>query len=124
MATLTVPIITSENIVIPIPSGVDVDDFILAISRANEGIRIEQTSPDQLTLMPPAGFESSHSNSEIIMQLRMWSKRDGRGRSVDSNTLFSLPNRKKLGPDAAWISNERLRGLTAEDRNKFIQRVP
>ncbi|MDQ2843610.1 MAG: Uma2 family endonuclease [Acidobacteriota bacterium] len=124
MATLTQPIINSPNVVIPIPAGIDADDLIIAISGANEGIRIEQTSPDRLTIMPPAGFESSEFNSEIIMQLRIWAKQDERGRSVDSNTLFSLPNGKKLGPDAAWISKERLLGLTAEEKKKFIHRVP
>ena len=124
MATLVAPVDVSEEVVIPIPAGVDSDDFIIAISQANEGIRIEQTSPDELTLMPPAGFESSDLNSEIGLQLRIWTKQDRRGRCLDSNTLFSLPNGTKLGPDAAWISKDRLAGLTAKDKKKFIHRVP
>jgi len=123
VATLTTSF-SSSHVVVPIPQGIDPEDFILAISHANEGLRIEQTGPDQLTVMPPAGFASSDCNSEIIMQLRMWAKQDGRGRSLDSNTLFVLPAGEKLGPDAAWISNDRLQGLTGEEKKKFLRRVP
>ena len=116
----------SNNIVatIPIPAGVDPDAFILSISKANEGIRVEQTSPNRLTLMPPAGFETSDRNSEICLQLRIWSKTNRKGRVTDSNTLFTLPNGRKLGPDAAWVSNTKLKTLSKKQREGFLPFVP
>lgn len=109
---------------IPIPEGVDLTAFIFAISNANEGIRIEQYEPGFLTLMPPAGFSTSDRNFSIAKQLGNWNDVHKRGRCADSNTLFKLPNGKLLGPDAAWISHERLAGLTDEELDRFIARIP
>ena len=117
---------SSDGVVatIPIPTGVDPDAFILSISKANEGIRVEQTSPTQLTLMPPAGFETSDRDSEICLQLRTWSKKSRKGRVTDSNTLFTLPDGRKLGPNAAWISSERLKTLSRKQREGFLPVIP
>jgi Uma2 family endonuclease len=112
------------TVTIPILRGVDADDLILAISRANEGIRIEQTSPDELTLMSPSGSRTSRRNAEIISQLTVWNKKAKRGRVYDSNTLFAFPDGRKLGPDAAWISHERLSGVSEEEDETFIRRIP
>ena len=74
--------------------------------------------------MPPAGGESSDRNMEVSMQLRAWSKRDGRGRAFDSSAGFFLPNGAMRSPDAAWIENSRLSALTREEKRRFIYLCP
>ncbi len=111
-------------VVIPLPADLDAQEFLLALGEANPGARIEQTELLQLTMTPPAGFESSEANNEISTQLRVWSKQEKRGRTVDSSTLFVLPDGGKLGPITAWISEQRLAGTSAEERKSFLSRVP
>lgn len=58
------------------------------------------------------------------MQLRLWSKRDGSGATFDSSTGFRLPNGAVRSPDASWIRQSRLAGLSAEEKKKFIPLCP
>ena len=89
-----------------------------------ENTKIEQDEEGRVYVMPPAGGEASSQNSELTMQLRLWAKRDGRGKSFDSSVNFVFPNGAKYGPDGSWVSKERLRTLTREERRKFPPVVP
>ncbi len=75
-------------------------------------------------VMSPAGGESSLRNAEVTMQLNQWAKSDGSGRTFDSSGGFQLPNGAMRSPDAAWIESERLRQLTADQRQKFLPLCP
>jgi Uma2 family endonuclease len=86
--------------------------------------RIEQDCKGNIYIMPPTGGESSDRNLEIGMQLRIWAKRDGRGRSTDSNGEYILPDGSKFAPDAAWVSKAKLKTLSKEERRKFLKLVP
>lgn len=90
----------------------------------DEHTRIEQDTEGNVHIMPPTGGESADRNSEITLQLRGWSKKDGRGRCFDSNVLFKLPDGSKLGPDGSWVSNEKLAALSRADRRSFLRLVP
>ena len=74
--------------------------------------------------MAPAGGDSSDKNAEITMQLRLWAKRDGTGRTFDSSGGFLLPNGATRSPDASWVNHDRLAALTAEERAKFLPLCP
>lgn len=86
--------------------------------------KVEQGANGDIHIMPPQGTESSNRCSEIDYQLRAWAKRDGKGRVLDSNSLVLLSDGSKLGPDAAWVSRERLRQLTKQQREEFLRIVP
>jgi Uma2 family endonuclease len=58
------------------------------------------------------------------MQLGLWAKRDGTGRTFDSSGGFVLPNGAVRSPDASWVSHARLAALTAEQRKKFLALCP
>ena len=89
-----------------------------------ENTKIEQDSQGNIRIMAPTGGESSDQISELNMQLRIWAKRDGRGRVFDSSVAFILPDQSKLGPDAAWASKKRLSALPRLERRKFLRVVP
>jgi Uma2 family endonuclease len=92
--------------------------------QANEGCRIERAADGQIEILPPVDIDSGDENAEIIAQLRIWAKRDGRGAGFDSNTGFMLPNGATRSPDAAWVSRAAREGLSPEERKTFPRLCP
>jgi len=92
--------------------------------RLNRELRIERTAGGGLSIMSPAGWDSSRKNAEIIVQLGNWTKRNGTGVMADSSAGFMLPNGAIRSPDASWISNARLQGLSRRQRTKFLPLCP
>ena len=90
----------------------------------NKDFKFERTSEGQIILMSPTTFVTGDRNSEIISQLRIWNKKYKLGRTVDSDTGFYLANGAMRNPDAAWVSNERLKEISEEELNKFPHLCP
>lgn len=63
-------------------------------------------------------------NAEITFQLQRWAKTNGTGRAADSSAGYVLPNGAIRSPDASWVSNERLAGLTTEQQARFLPACP
>jgi Uma2 family endonuclease len=99
-------------------------DWFYELCQANGDLQFEQTAEGEIIVMAPAGFESGDRESEVICQLRIWSKRDGSGRAHGSNTGYRLPNGATRAPDASWILNSRLNKLNANERRKFLPLCP
>ena len=95
------------------------DEEYFAFCMANPDLRFERTVQGEIVIVPPAGGESDHRNVEVIAQLHVWAKRDGRGKAFGSSVEFMLPNGAALSPDAAWVSNRRLAALSREQLQKF-----
>ena len=100
------------------------DEDYWAFCEANRDLRIERTAEGEIVIMPPAGGESGFRNGEVITELKIWARKDGRGQSVDSSVQFFLPDGSALSPDAAWVSNESLSRLTKQQRKKFLRLSP
>ena len=100
------------------------DDRFYEFCRLNRELRIERTARGELSIMAPAGGDSSDRNAEITFQLRRWAKQDGTGRTFDSSGGFRLPSGAVRSPDASWVSNARLATLTDEQRRKFVPLCP
>ena len=90
----------------------------------NEHLRLELTSEGDLVVMPPTGGETGIRNSELNGAFWVWSKQDGRGKTFDSSTVFSLPNGAKRSPDLAWVLNERWETLSKRERAIFPPTCP
>jgi Uma2 family endonuclease len=99
-------------------------DRFLELAGINRDLRMELTAEGELIVMPPARSESSDQNAEITMQLRMWAKRDGTGRTFDSSGGFTLPNGAVRSPDASWVERSKWEALTNEQRKKFVPLCP
>ena len=100
------------------------DDELLRFCAANDDLRIERNKDGELIVMTPAGGETGDKNSDIIADLKIWTRQDGRGRSFDSNTGFTLPDGSMRSPDAAWIELSRWNRLSREDRQRFVPLAP
>lgn len=100
------------------------DEKMLALSSLNRDLRLERTAEGELVAMPPTGWETGDKNSELNMQLRLWAKRDGTGRTSDSSGGFVLPNGALRSPDASWIKNERLETMSSAQRKKYLPLCP
>lgn len=90
----------------------------------NDDLRIERTCRGELEIMPLTHSETGDQNAEITMQLRLWSKADGTGRSFDSSTGFRLPNGALRAPDGSWVRRSRLAALSAEEKMGFFPLCP
>lgn len=91
---------------------------------ANPSLRVELTANGEITIMPPAGGESSYRSLDLAAQLRNWAKATARGKSFDSSAAFVLPSGAILSPDAAWVANEKLLALTPAERRRFLRLSP
>ena len=100
------------------------DDAYFDFCVANPEIRFERTSTGEIVIVPPAGYESEDQNAEVVMQLRLWAKRDGRGKATGPTAEFILPTRAALSPDAAWVSYGRLAQFSKQQRRKFLHVCP
>lgn len=104
--------------------GIDANAVFDEICRQYPDNRVEQNANGDVLIMAPTGGESSDQNAEIIMQLRLWANENQLGRVFESNILFLLPDGSKRGPDAAWVSAEKLRQLTRQQRQQFLPVAP
>jgi Uma2 family endonuclease len=95
------------------------DDQFFEFCQLNRDLRIERSAQGELIIMSPVGNESGDREAEITMQLRIWAKRDGTGKTFSSSTGFHLPDGADLSPDASWVRLSRWNTLTADQRKKF-----
>ena len=100
------------------------DEQFWQLCQRNREYRFEANSKGDLIIMPPTGSETGKRNSEIIVQLGIWNKKDRSGVIFDSSTGFTLPNGAKRSPDASWIKLDRWNSLTTEEQEKFAPICP
>jgi Uma2 family endonuclease len=90
----------------------------------NEMVRVERDKNGELLLMSPSGLEGSGRNAEILLELGLWARQDGRGKVFDSNAGFTLPDGSMRAPDASWVSWERWNALSRADQKRFAPICP
>ena len=100
------------------------DEKFLTLCADNGDLRFEMTAEGELIVMSPSDWVTSVRNTDITAQLKRWSDEDGQGIASESSGGFTLPNTAKRGPDAAWISRERLRQLPPEERKGLLPLCP
>lgn len=116
---------TLETVVVIRPGdGADPELLFEKACRDNPLGKIEQEPNGDILIMAPTGAESSDRNAELLMQLALWAKKDGRGRVFDSQALFILPDGSKKSPDASWVHRDKLLRLPREERRDFAKLVP
>lgn len=95
------------------------DEEFFLFCQEQRDLKIERTAQGEIIIMPPTGFETGDFNSELNRQLGNWNFEKKTGKVTDSSTGYILPNGATRSPDAAWISLERLAGLTRLQLKKF-----
>ena len=76
------------------------DDEYFNFCQQHKDLRIETNKDGDLIIMPPTGGETSVKNSEIVIQLGIWARKNRQGKVFESNVEFRLPNGAKKSPDA------------------------
>ena len=94
-------------------------DQFLQFCADNRDLRMELTADKELIIMPPAGGTTGGKNSELTIDLGIWSRRNGTGKTFDSSTGFTLPNGAVRSPDASWILLSRWETLTEAEQRRF-----
>lgn len=100
------------------------DEQFYEFCRLNNELRIERDGTGDVSIMPPAGWETAAKNAEITHQLQDWARMDGTGRAADSSAGYVLPNGAVRSPDASWVSNERLAALSEDQKTRFLPICP
>ena len=91
----------------------------------NRELRIERYSANDIRIMSPTFFLSSNLNALINYQLTGWYLEHRQGRIGESNAGYQLAPKVMLSPDASWISDERMVGLTRTQReDEFLPACP
>jgi Uma2 family endonuclease len=100
------------------------DEEFVAFCQQYEDCFVECTAEGEIIIIPPNYSKTGEQNSEIIAQLVMWAKKDGRGRVYDSSAGFRLPNGARRSPDASWIRKDRVAALPKEQQKRFYRLCP
>jgi Uma2 family endonuclease len=99
------------------------EDFF-ALCDANPDLRLEREADGGVIVMSPAGSDSSGRNAELVIQIGVWNKVSGLGKTFESSGGFTLPNSAVRAADVAWILRERWDRLLRADRRRFAPIVP
>lgn len=115
----------SQPLVLHFPPGQRMSpDAYFDFCMANPELRLEQSSTGEIIIMAPTGMGSSGRNSEIILQLMIWAKKDGTGKAFESNGQFRLPNGSARSPDASWVLLTRWNALSKAEQESFSPLCP
>ena len=88
-------------------------DRLQAFIAANDLYAIEYHETGELVIMPPVMMPGGNLESRLIAFVTMWALAHG-GMTPSSKTVFRIPGVGGRGPDASWVSPERLAALDAE----------
>ena len=92
----------------------DIDFNVLwAFIEANDLYAIEYNETGELVIMPPIYMPGGIEETELLTDAKIWQRANG-GAVASSATVFHIPGVGGRGPDASWVSPERLAGLDAE----------
>jgi Uma2 family endonuclease len=94
------------------------------LCQANPEAVLELAADGSLILMTPTGSETGARNSELLFQIKIWARGNGRWKAFDSSTGFRLPDGSVLSPDASLVALDRWQALTPEQRRGFAPLCP
>lgn len=100
------------------------DEEFFNFCQQNPDLRIERDSNNQIFIMAPTGLYTGSNNPGINSELYVWNKKSKAGQVFDSSTGFTLPDGAIFSPDDSWISNERIKEPTDEEKKKFAPLCP
>jgi len=100
------------------------DEEFVAFCQQYEDCFVECTAEGEIVIMPPNYSRTGERNLEIGFQLKLWTKKDGRGRAYDPSAGFRLPNGARRSPDASWIRKDRVAALPKEQQERFYHLCP
>ena len=88
-------------------------ELLWAFIEANDLYAIEYNETGELIIMPPMLMPASFEESKLLAFVTMWTLAHG-GIAPSSKVAFRIPGLGGRGPDASWVSPERLAQLDPE----------
>ena len=88
-------------------------ECLRAFIAANDQYAIEYNETGQLAIMPPMLMPGGNLEAQLQTEVKIWQRAHG-GIAPSSTTVFRIPGLGGRGPDASWVSPQRLAGLDAE----------
>jgi len=100
------------------------DQEFVDFCNEHEDLRFEATAEGDIIVKPPNWSINSARLAEIGMQLGIWARADGRGRTFASCAGFVLPNGARRSPDSSWIPKSRIRQIDPVERKGYWRLSP
>jgi len=100
-----------RNVPLPVtihPARPLTDEELLEFCAENDGLEIESDADGSITVMSPVKWKTSRLNNMLAGALYIWTQKAGRGVAFGPDLGVRFADKTLRGPDAAWISNERL----------------
>jgi Uma2 family endonuclease len=94
------------------------------IANDNPEMKLERNKQGNLIVMAPTGGETGSFNADLNGQLYVWNRTSQSGKIFDSSTGFELPEGGDRSPDVAWITLDKWKALTPEQRRGFLPLCP
>ena len=95
------------------------DDELLRLSAENEPMRFERDANGEIIVMSPSGIYGGGVEADVVTELTLWARADGRGKAFGPSSGFKLPDTSVRAADAAWVSWPRLNSISREQREGF-----
>lgn len=104
--------------------GLNKSQFKLLAARYPE-LQMEREKNGKINIMAPVKGGSGIRENKLNYRVRHWRMEQDIGETFSPSTGFELPSGAVKSPDAAWISQEKMDLLTAEQiEDEFIPAVP
>jgi len=100
------------------------DDELLEFCLANEPARVERDANGELIVMSPNFSDGGAVEGDVYLELGVWARQDGRGKTFGPNSGFTLPDGSMRAADAAWIAWERWNALTDAQKHSYSPICP
>ena len=107
---------------IPFSGDASDDRALLELQHANPLCRLEYSSDGTILVSPLSGTATAKKEAMAYRELLRFAERVG-GDAHIASAGFRLPDGSVLGPDAAWISPERLSALASSEKEDAFWHV-
>ena len=102
------------------------DDFperFITFCEQNDLYEMEVTAEGELLILPMTGYRGNKQEFYFAVFIGNWELANG-GSASSQTVRFRLPSGAVLGPDAAWITQERFDALPERERETVIEGAP
>ena len=101
----------------------DFPERFITFCEQNDLYEMEVTADGDLLILPMTGYRGNKHEFYLAVVLGNWEWANG-GSASSQTVRFRLPSSAVLGPDAAWITQERLEALPDNERETIIEGAP
>ena len=98
-------------------------EFLSICETFSDAKSVEYTADSEVIIMPGTDPRSGARGAEVVFQLTLWAREQGRGMVTGPDTSFLLRDGSRRSPDAAWFDRARFEAAEQPD-TRFPVFVP